>query len=89
MDAQPHPNRPASRRALTLGFCAFLVIAAYFLWTEHRAHVIGVLPWLALLACPIIHLFMHRGHGGHGRTGDDSGRPGTAAHPGHPHGGGR
>jgi hypothetical protein len=71
MDSQTHPNRPASRRALTLGFCAFLIIAAYFLWTEHRAHLVGVLPWLLLLACPIIHLFMHRGHGGHGA--DDGG----------------
>jgi hypothetical protein len=24
-----------------------------------------VLPYLILLACPLMHLFMHRGHGGH------------------------
>lgn len=49
----------------TLAFCALLAIAAFYLWTEHRAHVLGALPYLLLLACPIIHLFMHRGHGKH------------------------
>jgi hypothetical protein len=46
--------------------CAFLAIAAFFLWTEHRAHLLGVLPWLLLAVCPLMHLFMHSGHGGHG-----------------------
>ena len=48
---------------------AFLAIAGYFLWTEHRAHLLGALswlPWLLLLACPLLHLFMHGRHGGHG-----------------------
>jgi len=43
----------------------FLVIAAFFLFTEHRAHLFGILPYLLLLACPLMHLFMHHGHGGH------------------------
>lgn len=50
-------------RALTIGTCALLAIAAFFLWTEHRAHLLGALPWLLLLACPLMHRFMHRGHG--------------------------
>lgn len=58
-------NKPSSS-ALTLGLCLFLAIAAFFLWTEHRAHLFGILPYLILLACPFIHLFMHRGHGRHG-----------------------
>ena len=49
-----------------IALCVFLAIAAFFLWVEHRAHVLGVLPWLLLAACPLLHLFMHRGgHGGH------------------------
>jgi hypothetical protein len=24
------------------------------------------LIWLPLLACPLMHMFMHHGHGGHG-----------------------
>jgi hypothetical protein len=51
--------------------CAgFLAIAAFFLLTEHTAHVLGALPWLLLGACPLMHLFMH--HGGTHRHGDDS-----------------
>jgi len=46
---------------------AFLAIAAFFLFSEHRAHLLGVLPYLFLLACPLMHLFMHHGHGGHGQ----------------------
>ena len=38
-------------------------VAAYFLLTEHLAHVVGVLPYLLLLACPLMHVFMHGGHG--------------------------
>ena len=40
-----------------------LAIAAFFLWAEHRAHVMGVLPYFIFLLCPLIHLFMHRRHG--------------------------
>ena len=43
----------------------FLTVAAYFLWTEHRAHFVQFLPYLLLLACPLMHFF-HHGHGGHG-----------------------
>ena len=48
-----------------LGACVFLAVAAFFLWEEHRAHLLGALPYVLLLLCPIVHLFMHRGHGGH------------------------
>jgi hypothetical protein len=47
---------------------AFLAIAAYFLIAEHRAHLSGLLnylPYLLLLACPLMHVFMHGKHGGH------------------------
>ena len=43
---------------------AFLAIAGFFLLAEHRAHLLGVLPFLLLLACLLLHFFMHRGHGG-------------------------
>ena len=50
-----------------LAAAGFLLIAAFFLTTEHRAHLFGLLPFLLLLACPLLHLFMHGGHGsGHG-----------------------
>lgn len=52
----------------------FLAIALFFLLTEHRAHLYGVLPYLLLLACPLMHLLHGRGHHGHGRG---PARPGT------------
>ena len=52
-----------------IGFCVLGSVAAYFLLTEHLAHVIGALPFLLLLACPLMHVFMHHGHGGHGGDG--------------------
>jgi hypothetical protein len=54
----------------------FIGIAAYFLITEHRAHLDGLLyylPFLFLAACPLMHLFMHGGHGGHGDHGGNGG----------------
>ena len=45
-------------------FWGFILIIGYFLVTEHRAHAVQYLPFLLLLACPLMHLF-HR-HGGHG-----------------------
>jgi len=51
-----------SRTGIALAL--FLSIAAFFLITEHTAHVFGVLPYLLLLACPFLHLFTHGGHGG-------------------------
>ena len=57
-----------SRSRLVL--LAFLAIAGFFLITEHTAHLLGILPYLLLLACPLIHL-LHGGHGrGHGSHGD-------------------
>ena len=69
-----HHDRGGSgwlRSRAGLGLLAFLAIAAFFLFTEHRTHLFGVLPYLLLLACPLLHLFMHRKHGGRGKgTGD-------------------
>ena len=47
-----------------IAFFGFAAIAGYFLVTEHRAHLFGILPFLLLAACPLLHLFHHRGHTG-------------------------
>ena len=68
----------------SIGLLVMGAVAAYFLLSEHRAHFFGALPFLLLLACPLMHVFMHRGHGGHGgchagHSGDqqDSNKPAT------------
>jgi Protein of unknown function (DUF2933) len=63
----PHGSFLTSRAGLV--FIGFAIIAGALLFTEHRAHVLGLLIWLPLLACPLMHLFMHHGHGGHGSHG--------------------
>ena len=49
----------------------FLAVAGFYLVTEHTAHVLGALPFLLFLSCPLMHLFMHHGHGGHGGHEED------------------
>lgn len=57
------PSFWSSRYAV--GLLVIGAVAAYYLLTEHLAHVVGALPLLALLACPLMHVFMHGGHGHH------------------------
>ena len=60
-----------------MALVVFGAIAAYFLFTEHRAHVFSGIAYLLLLACPLVHLF---GHGGHGEHGPGSGENGAPEH---------
>lgn len=55
-----------------LGLVVCVVLAAfgvYLLWS-HTGHVVSALPYVLLLACPLLHLFGHR-HG-HGHAHDHS-----------------
>lgn len=70
---QPDPNRTRqndSRKrrssAANIALFGFLAIGAFYLIAEHRAHLLGWLPWLLIAACPLLHIFMHGKHGGHG-----------------------
>lgn len=80
MDHQHDSNNDGGSSTRTnIALIVFLAIAAYFLITEHRAHISGLFPYwpyLLLLACPLMHRFMHggHGHGGHGSK-DASGEP--------------
>jgi hypothetical protein len=57
-------NFLTSRAGLVL--IGFIIIGGVLLFTEHRQHVLGAFVFLPLLLCPLMHLFMHGGHG-HGR----------------------
>ncbi|HEY0715032.1 MAG TPA: DUF2933 domain-containing protein [Polyangia bacterium] len=65
MNLEPVKHAVLPRTSLVMGLCVFAAIAGYFLLAEHRAHLTGIVPYLLLLACPLIHFFMHRGHGRH------------------------
>lgn len=57
------------------------VVLGFFLFTEHRAHLFGVLPFLLVLLCPLMHLFMHHGHGSRTHGPVPSARPNSEAQP--------
>ncbi|MDI3467741.1 MAG: hypothetical protein OJF50_006562 [Nitrospira sp.] len=67
---------------------AFLAVLGFFLVTEHRAHVFGILPYLLLFACPLFHLLLHRRHGSHDSDSPQGGKqPDSQADTGgHSHG---
>lgn len=56
-----------------VGATLVAIVASVYLWLAHEDHVLALLPVAFLAACPLMHLFMHRGHG----------------HGGHSHGGNR
>jgi hypothetical protein len=70
--AQAHRDSAATMWS-KIALCVLAVAAALYLLSGHEAHVLVVLPYLLLVACPLMHLFMHRGHGGtsHGSHHDD------------------
>lgn len=73
----------AGRRALPVIYLTIAVVLGFFLFTEHRAHLFGALPFLLILACPLMHMFMHKGHGahGHGVGTDRPAKPGRDGRP--------
>lgn len=83
MQTLPTQDREPSqfwRSRYGIGWLVLAGIASWFLWTEHRAHLFGALPWLVLLACPLMHVFMHRGHRGHRGHGKPPGPSDAQAH---------
>jgi len=58
---------PPRRFTLPISIAASLIgaVALIASWEQHRAHILGAVPYLLLLACPLMHLFMHGGHGRH------------------------
>ncbi len=65
MTEQVHVDGDTRTRAVRWIFWGFAAVGAYYLVTEHREHLIDYLPFVLLMACPLMHLF--HGHGGHGR----------------------
>lgn len=72
MSAMPAARKPRTSPSTLLWIGVILaVVLGFFLFAEHRAHLFGFLPYALLLLCPLMHLFMHGGHGGH----DHGGKP--------------
>jgi hypothetical protein len=76
---QDEPQRSFLTSPTGLTLLGFIIIAGAYLVAEHGAHLWGLLVWLPLFACPLMHFFMHgrHGHGGHG--GNQGDRPRSAS----------
>jgi Protein of unknown function (DUF2933) len=64
-------NPTAFSRPIAIAALSFALVAAFYRLREHWGHALGALPYLLLLACPLLHLF--HGHGGHGHNHADGG----------------
>ena len=77
-------DQSSSRRGFplkTLAIAAFAAALVFLFFGEHRVHLLGWLPFLLLLACPLLHLTMHGGHGGHaGPVENDASPPEAPSH---------
>ena len=51
------------RASLVMLVTAVVAAALFWLVRDHWRHSLGLLPYLLFLACPVMHLFMHHGHG--------------------------
>ena len=67
-----------------IALLGFLATIGFLLTTEHRAHVLGLLPFMLLLACPLLHVFHHSG--GHEDPQERPGAPSRAPHHEHDRG---
>lgn len=56
-------RRPGWPLPAKLAFGVLLAIGFFFLWTEHRAHLLGYWPLSFLILCVVMHFVMHHGDG--------------------------
>ena len=76
-----HPRQRTSwcPSRTTMVLLGLLVVAAFVLLAGQTDQVFALLPFLLILACPLMHLFMmHGGHGSHDQHADDDGRQASA-----------
>ncbi len=63
-DPSQHDSEPKGfwGSRYSIGLIVMGAIAAFFLLSEHRAHFFGALPFLLLLACPLMHTLAKLGY---------------------------
>ena len=72
MDHRPEDAPSFLRSPTGLAWLVAIAVGGFYLVTEHTAHLFGVLPYLVILACPLMHAFRHHGHGGRRHDHDQS-----------------
>ena len=59
--------------ATRLVLIGLLIIAGLYLLIDHGQHIAPYFPFVFLLGCLVMHLFMHGGRGGHRDGGSSEG----------------
>ena len=55
-------RKPWWKTPFGVAWTALFLIAAFLLIQDHAAHIGNYWIWLILLACPLMHIFMHGHH---------------------------
>jgi hypothetical protein len=71
MDDMQSPRKPVWRTPAGAFMLVAGLVGLYYLLTEHLTHVTQAIPYLFLLACPLMHLFGHHHGGHHGHSQDE------------------
>lgn len=71
---QPANEVPRTHVAWKGAAIMLVAIVGFYVLREHWGHALGVAPYLLLLACPLMHVFMHGGHG-HGHAAAEKEKP--------------
>lgn len=81
-DHSDQSDKPASFWKTSRGIALIMLglVVAFYLIREHWTHLGQTWPYLLLLLCPAMHLFMHGGHG-HGGHGHGHKHPGPTVRP--------
>jgi Protein of unknown function (DUF2933) len=63
----PHPSnlRDWLYSRTGIATCVAVAVLGFLIYTGHSAHLLGLVPYLLILACPLMHIFMHGGHHNH------------------------
>jgi hypothetical protein len=72
-------NTTTSRIILCIA-TSFAIIALFYVLREHWGHALGLLPYLFLMLCPVLHLL--HGHGSHDTNRDGANKHSHSRHSG-------
>ncbi len=59
---KPNPKKPWWKTPFGMLCTAIFLIALFVLIQDHAVHIGNYWIWLILLACPLMHIFMHGSH---------------------------
>lgn len=72
--ADPNHNESWLFSRTGIATAVAISVLGFLIYEGHGAHLLGLLPYLLIFSCPLMHIFMHGGHGGHHHDGRENDR---------------